>query len=356
MLVGQERQDFNNKLLNSISTDTKIKEEIFNQYSQCLLEHGKPLPLTINSLIDPAPLKRYSSQIMPYTKKYWKCWGPESEPEPRNYVCNFIVNTTAGKTFNDLIIPCHSQDSFNEIVNKTKLYNSGIDFSNVSFNTVQTTPIQWNMSTTPLPIPGQNSNSTQNSSQMVNLSINNRRKVFTANLRKKFEKYHWTPVNMLINQCCFMFDFCSSLAILEDSHPFLQMFQKGIWLGDKKSSNRFINHIMNMYYVLFYLNIPIPTNFDEFLPELILDTIECLYIRGMKTNRDDALAQIKNYVNFCVNQRISQELETIEQPFAFDLPENKQIQTYKYPNKYDILKDPSTWENAIRYGNLNKRS
>lgn len=358
MLIGQARQQFNAQLLTNVSQSQEI-QQLFSTYSQNLLEHGKSLPLTINSLIDQAPLTRYASQIMPYTKKYWRCWttkdGQEPEPEPRNYFCRYIINSS-DKPFTDLIIPPHSQDSFNEIVNRIDLNNGlGINYNN----------IQWNLSSTPLPFKseGLRTSSTSpneiNNIKMTDLSIMKRRRLFLAKLRTKFNNYHWTnTTTTLLNQCCFMFDFCSALSILEDSHPFLQMFQKGIWLGDKKSSNHFINHIMNMYYVIFYLNIPIPSNFDRYLPELILDTIECLYIRGMKTNRDDVLAQITNYVNFCVNQRVSQELEEVQVADNEEMRQDNQqpIRRYAYPNKYDILKDPELWASATRWGNIGKRS
>ena len=360
MLIGQARQQFVSQFLSNISQSQEI-QNIFNTYSQNLLEHGKSIPLTINSLIDPQPLNRYSSQIMPYTKKYWRCWTTKDnqppEPEPRNYVLYYLINSS-GKSFNELVIPPHSTESFNEIVNSNSNSNpiNSINYSNISFSDLNLN--QWNTSTTP--ILTSTSNSTSNpENNIINLSVSNRRKMFILRLRKRFENYSWlNTTSTLLNQCCFMFDFCSALSILEDSHPFLQMFQKGIWLGDKKSSNRFINHIMNMYYVIFYLNIPIPPNFDKYLPELILDTIECLYIRGMKTNRNDVLSQITTYVKFCVNQRISQELEEVQvAESAFNESQNKEtVKKYKYPNKYDILKDSSLRNDAVRYGNINKRS
>ena len=359
MLVGQDRQQFISQLLSNVSQYQYI-QHLFNNYSQNLLEHGKSIPLTINSLIDPQPLNRYSSQIMPYTKKYWRCWttkdGQPPEPEPRNYICHKIENST-GKPFTDIVIPSHSQESFNEIINKVDINYSNVSFSDSNSN-------KWNLSTTPallnavLDTTNPNSNLINSNPNIVDLSIPKRRRLFTTKLRKRFETYNWRITNTLLNQCCFMFDFCSSLAILEDSHPFLQMFQKGIWLGDRKSSNRFINHIMNMYYVIFYLNIPIPSNFDKYLPELILDTIECLYIRGMKTNRNDVLSQITTYVNFCVNQRVSQKLKEVQvADSAFNELQNKQpIKQYETPNKYDILKDPGLWNDATTYGNINKRA
>ena len=359
MLIGQERQKINMKILEIPKSNNNIKQ-IFSQFSENLLVHGvsTPTPLTPDSLIDPAPLKRYSSQIMPYTKKYWASW--KDEPEPRNYICNFICNTS-NKPFTDIIIPPHSKASFDEIINKSLSSNSisGINFSNITFtNSSQSqinSGINWNLATTPSPFGGSNPDTIE----IDKLSIKQRRRVFINNLRNKFERYKWLKTSSsLINQCCFMFDFCSSLAILEESHPFLKMFQKGIWLGDRKSSNKFINHIMNMYYVIFYLNMPIPPNFDKYLPELILDTIECLYIRGNKTNKDDALSQISNYVNFCVNQRITQELKQSDGPEfqPNDVNNEPAIKNYKYPNKYDILKDSNLHDYATKYGNVNKRS
>ena len=394
MLVGQERRQFNASLLTNITQSQNIID-LFNEYSDKLLEHGKPNQLTINSLIDPQPLERYSSQIMPFTKKYWRCWGVSQEPEPRNYQFINIVNTT-NQPFSNYVVPCHSQDSFNELVLRNNNYNNNsIDFSNISFddsnsnnnsnnsNNNSNINIQWNMSSTPLPF------SNSPNSQEINiadLSIPKRRKLFMDKLRAKFETWSWAgnSISILLNQCCFMFDFCSSLAILEDSHPFLEMFKKGIWLGDSKSANVFIHHLMDMYYVIFYLNIGIPTNFDKYLPELILDTIECLYIRGMKTNRNDVLSQITNYVNFCVNQRISNELkvENVNQNVAIAAADNiipndfnnqlllqqqqqqlsmtqqqqHQVNKFKHPNKYDTLKDQELWADATEYGNVSKRT
>ena len=350
MLIGSDRQQFNASLLANVASSAEI-QSIFSTYSQNLLEHGNANPLTINSLIDPAPLRRYSSQIMPFAKKYWRCWGNEPEPEPRNY-CLFTISNSSDRPFTDIVIPCHSQDSFNEIVNKVNDSGiSNIDYANINFSNTSATPqIQWNTASTPLPY---------SEISIQELSIAKRRHVFITKLRKRFETYGWLTSSSLLNQCCFMFDFCSSLAILEDSHPFLKGFQKGIWIGDKKSSNRFIYHIMNMYYVIFYLNVPIPANFDKCLPELILDTIECLYIRGMKTKREDVLNQITNYVNFCINQRISQELETKSVDYVDNEFQQNQpilVKSYKHKNKYDILKDINTWTNATKWGNINRRS
>ena len=356
MLIGQDRQNVKAKILEIPIQNEQIKI-IFNQYSSNLLIHGEGLPLTPESLIDPQPLDRYSSQIMPYTKKHWVL---SKDPEPRNYRLSNICNTS-GQEFSKLIIPPHSQASFNEIVvSPSQSSISNINYGNINFDSTQSA-VQFQPSwATASPLPTSPNPSTNQQVSIDKLSISKRRRVFTTKIRNKFTNYHWTNTSALINQCCFMFDFCSSLAILEDSHPFLQMFQKGIWLGNKKSANKFINHIMNMYYIIFYLNMPIPPDFDKYLPELILDTIECLYIRGLKTNRDDVLNQITNYVNFCLEQRISQELVTENTENTENFQPNQIVQNvrrfYRYPNKYDILKDSQLHHYATTWGNVSKRS
>lgn len=322
MLIGNDRGILINKILQKIYNNQQIIS-IINQFTNSLLQHGEVLPLNINNLIDLAPLNRYSSSIIPFAKKHWNF----GDKVPRNYKIIIYQNTT-NNAIDDMIIPAHSQASFNEVVSKTKMninlnditINDNINNNNNNNNNNSNIFV----TSTPLPL---------NTPNFIDKSISERRKEFKNYLNVKFNQYNWTSTNDLINQCCFMFDFCSALSILDDSHPFIEQFQKGNWMGDEKSANKFVKLLSKVYYVIFYLNIGIPEDFDDFLPELILLTLDCLYYRGGKTNRNDVLSQIKNYIKY----NISCHFEN-------------------HDNVYDKLKDSINRADAIQYGNVKHRA
>lgn len=293
-LYGETREQFILEYINKFKEDAN---DHYNAHADHLLQHGDAIPLTLDSIIDPAPLKRYSSIIIPFSKKDFNS---------RNY--RILTTTDVGET---LSIPNHSAESYEAICNSYKSRSTFAAFVNnngiieVDYSKCRT--------------------------------VKERRELFKKSLTARFEKYEWSSgFNSLIRTCCFFFDFCSGLSILREDHPFIQKFKKGIWFGDKQSGFKFVKVLMDMYYTIFYLHGELPTGFDEHLPEIILETIDVLYIRGGKTNREDILNQITNYVKFNLENRISQDLD--DEGY------------YKHPNMYDKLKDIDTQSHALRYG------
>lgn len=317
-LIGESRDEFITDLNKMIEKSEKLKE-IFKLYHLHLMEHGKDIQLTIDSLIDYQPISRFSSNIIPFAQK---------SIDSRKYkmIC---MSNTSGEDFTNLYIPKYSLQELQNITNK-----SISSISNLAFSKTPNIEAIRNQLY---------SNSNDNKNYLKPISIEDRRKMFMKILDDKFEKFGVSTNRKIINCCTFIFDFCSALATLDTGHPFLEKFKKGVWFGDEKSGNKFVKLLLDFYYVIFYLTLSdgIPEQFEEFISELIMDTIDPLFIRGGKTNRDDIVKQIQAYVNFCRNSRKNDD--------------KNEDNSYKYPNKYDIFEDNISHDLAVKYGNVLSR-